>query len=407
MKKGLILFSVETIYFVYCSGFAFFFAMMTTIFALYHLQTVGMNPFQLVLVGTVLEATCFVLEIPTGVVADRYSRKGSLVIGLLIMGLGILLEGLFPVFLIVLLAQIVWGGGATFLSGADTAWLNDELRGVNLDRTLLKGAQFRQGFTFLGILLTIPLASFSLSTPIVVCGAGLVVLALFLFGYMPENHYQPSHTPGQGLLSGMAGTARTGLGMVARSRGLIMLFGATLFGGLYNEGFDRLWTVHVLDDVGIPGWFHLSEVTWFALIAMAAALLGALALKGAEKKVHEGDGGVNRALIIIHLALFGSVLGFALGKAFWLVLLFYLFSRSFRTVLSPLFDLQINREITDSSQRATILSMRGQLDQLGQIVGGPVLGFLAARFSVPFGLTMAALLLLPSIPLLLRSRSGR
>ena len=48
--------------------------------AIYFVQQVGMSPLQLVLVGTVMEISVFVFEVPTGVVADLYGRKLSLVI---------------------------------------------------------------------------------------------------------------------------------------------------------------------------------------------------------------------------------------------------------------------------------------------------------------------------------------
>ena len=62
---------------------------------LYRVQTVGLDPLQLVLVGTTLEVTAFLFEIPTGVVADVYSRRLSVVIGTFLFGLGFLVEGLF------------------------------------------------------------------------------------------------------------------------------------------------------------------------------------------------------------------------------------------------------------------------------------------------------------------------
>ena len=48
--------------------------MILTVNIPYQVQTVGLNPFQLVLVGTVLELTAFLAEVPTGIVADIYSR---------------------------------------------------------------------------------------------------------------------------------------------------------------------------------------------------------------------------------------------------------------------------------------------------------------------------------------------
>jgi DHA3 family tetracycline resistance protein-like MFS transporter len=47
---------------------------------------VEMNPFELVLVGTVMEVAIFLFEVPTGVVADTYGRRLSIVISFLVSG---------------------------------------------------------------------------------------------------------------------------------------------------------------------------------------------------------------------------------------------------------------------------------------------------------------------------------
>ncbi|MYE25654.1 MAG: hypothetical protein F4X87_00245, partial [Chloroflexi bacterium] len=46
-----------------------------TVHLVYQVKQVGLNPLQLVLVGTTLELTALLTEIPTGVVADVYSRR--------------------------------------------------------------------------------------------------------------------------------------------------------------------------------------------------------------------------------------------------------------------------------------------------------------------------------------------
>ncbi|MCI0477487.1 MAG: hypothetical protein L0Y55_14670, partial [Anaerolineales bacterium] len=75
-----------------------------TVSAIYQVTVVGLDPLQLVLVGTTLEVTAFFFEVPTGVVADVYSRKLSIVIGYVMMGIGFIVEGAFPFFATVLLA---------------------------------------------------------------------------------------------------------------------------------------------------------------------------------------------------------------------------------------------------------------------------------------------------------------
>ena len=47
----------------------------------YRIETVGLDAFQLVILGTILEITIFSCEVPTGVVADTVSRRLSVIIG--------------------------------------------------------------------------------------------------------------------------------------------------------------------------------------------------------------------------------------------------------------------------------------------------------------------------------------
>ena len=98
-----------------------------TVAPLYRLQTVGLDPFQLVVVGSAMEATVFVAEIPTGIVADAVSRRLSIIIGHAGMGLGFLVEAAWPTFAGVMAGQVLWGLAYTFTSGATTAWLTGEL----------------------------------------------------------------------------------------------------------------------------------------------------------------------------------------------------------------------------------------------------------------------------------------
>src|SRR5512142_2383346 len=83
------------------------FALAFTAMLVYEPEVAVLNPLQLVLVGTTLELSVFVCEIPTGVVADVYSRRLSILIGHALIGLGFLVEGSFTAFLPILLAQVL------------------------------------------------------------------------------------------------------------------------------------------------------------------------------------------------------------------------------------------------------------------------------------------------------------
>jgi DHA3 family tetracycline resistance protein-like MFS transporter len=57
------------------------FSMIFTASAVYQVSVAGLTPLQLVLVGTTLETSVFLFEVPTGIVADVYSRRLSILIG--------------------------------------------------------------------------------------------------------------------------------------------------------------------------------------------------------------------------------------------------------------------------------------------------------------------------------------
>jgi MFS family permease len=88
-----------------------------------------------------LEAGIFLFEIPTGMVADLYSRRLSVIIGTAVIGLGTLLTGLTPNFFLILTGQIIWGVGFTFTSGALDAWISDEIGMDNATTAYLRGSQ--------------------------------------------------------------------------------------------------------------------------------------------------------------------------------------------------------------------------------------------------------------------------
>ncbi len=60
-----------------CSGF--FFQMMSVVFSLFLILRLDLGPFQLVLLGTILEGTYLLFETPTGVVADTIGRRASVI----------------------------------------------------------------------------------------------------------------------------------------------------------------------------------------------------------------------------------------------------------------------------------------------------------------------------------------
>ena len=108
---------------------------------IYRIEMAGFGPLELVLAGTALEVAYFASEVPTGVVADVYSRRLSCVIGAFVMGAGWLLEGAWASLWPIMIAQALLGIGWTFFSGASEAWITGEIGDDRGSRAIVRGQQ--------------------------------------------------------------------------------------------------------------------------------------------------------------------------------------------------------------------------------------------------------------------------
>src|SRR5690349_14742901 len=120
------------------------FQLVTTVNLVYQVTVVGLSPLELVLVGTVLEATAFVAQLPTGVLADAIGRKVAVVAGYALVGAGFVLEASIPSFAAVVAAQVVWGTGWSLTDGALEAWVADEVGEAQAGAVFVRGAQVAQ-----------------------------------------------------------------------------------------------------------------------------------------------------------------------------------------------------------------------------------------------------------------------
>lgn len=241
--------------------------------AFYYVTIVGLNPLQLVLVGTTLMTVILLSEAPTGVLADTYSRRLSVIVGTALIGAGFLLEGSVPHFAAVLAAQLIWGLGITFTSGALEAWIADELGGNNLDVVYLRGSQFGNAGAIVGIICSVALAVVAINLPIVVAGLIGLALALFLALCMPEQGFKRAAHDGQSSWQAARQTLHAGVGLVRGRPVLQVIMGITFFFGMASESFDRLWEVHFLSQSGFPEFAALTPVFWFGVINIGGLLL--------------------------------------------------------------------------------------------------------------------------------------
>ena len=382
---------------------------LTTVFTInlvYQVKQVGLNPLQLVLVGTTLELTAFLMEIPTGLVADVYSRRLSIILGFFLLGCGFIVEGSLPLFEALLLSQVIMGLGYTFLSGATSAWIVDEIGQARAGAAFLRAAQVAQVASFSAIFVSVALASVSLQLAIVCGGLLLLLLSAILIGVMPETGFRRAPADERETWQTLAATLRAGTTLIRARRILMLIMFAALIHGAFSEGFDRLWTAHLLENFSLPPLGQLDEVVWFGIISAVSMPFTLIATEVLRRRLDLSDSRrVAWILITVYAALICSVLLFSLGEGFGVVLLGLWLAQAARAIRNPLLEAWINQH-AESNVRATVLSIHGQADALGQIAGGPVVGAVGLLSSARLAISLSALLLLPIIPVFRLTQSA-
>ena len=91
-----------------------------------------------------------------------------------------------------------------------------------------------------------------------------------------------------------------------------------------------------------------------------------------------------------------ALVGFALSPFLFLSLSLYLAISVLRNVQMPLQTAWVNQKL-DSQVRATVHSMFGQVDAIGQVLGGPVVAVFASIGSAVASLVTSGLLLTPAL----------
>lgn len=369
-------------------------------YALLYIQVAGLDPLQLVLVGTVLEVTYFALEIPTGALADTYSRRFSIILGFAICAVAWIGQALLPVFAAIILFEALRGAGEALLSGAQDAWIAGEIGDDAIAPLFLRGGQLNEAAWILSVPVGVALGIVDVRIPVIVGGVLFALLAGCLLIVMPERGFTRVPSTDRSWTR-VARTAGDGARIVRGSPLLIGIVTIAFFTGLASEGTDRLYEAHFLQDLGMPP--ELPPIVWFGLISIGASLIAIVAAQLLRRRLllaAADDRSMANVLALATAATTVAQLAFAWAPGF-AVGLVTVWSKSFiavDAVTSAWTVRQIHPDV-----RATVLSFRGTLNGVGQVAGGPPVGAIGSLFGIRTALTASALLLLPTVVLYRRA----
>jgi len=341
------------------SGTAFLLGISYATVTVYWVTIGRLNPLQLLLLGTALEGSYFLFQLPTGLLADLISRRLCVLAGLFVVGAAQIMASLSASFVTLLLAWAVLGFGAALNNGAQDAWIADELSADLGDHPMtgvyLRATQLGLIATVAGSLLSGVIALAGLEVPLRVGGGLICALAAAAALVMPERHFHRPPTMARAgsivrqSVAALAEQTRSTRRAVVAVPGLVLLFTMTLFTGLWSESFDRLWGAFLLRDIRFPDLAGMHPAMWFGVLAAVAAVLGLSATEVAKRRTER----------------LGPDSGWMVGR------------------IGP-------------AVRATALSARDMFDSGGQILGGPVVGLIGTFASIRIALLVGAAALAPA-----------
>jgi DHA3 family tetracycline resistance protein-like MFS transporter len=104
-----------------------------------------------------------------------------------------------------------------------------------------------------------------------------------------------------------------------------------------------------------------------------------------------------------------SLFSFALANTLLVAVIAIWMISIARHAIDPLYTAWVNQRL-ESRVRATVLSMSAQVDAIGQVTGGPVVGMIGSQLSVQAALFASALTLSPVLllyPRAIRLNAGQ
>jgi len=340
------------------------------VFALYY-RHFEIPIFQIAVLAAVFEATILLFEIPTGIWADRFSRRSAMIISeSCLMAAGVLFFGL-PGLLIFIIAEIIQGIGEAFGSGSLEGWVVDELH-IGADRrateSLFAGALRWKTTAVLVGSLSAGLLGANYLRWAWLPFAALHCLALIVSLSMRE------HRPVAGRENELSikNIVASGIRRLTASTTLKILVVFGIVTAFAEEGIDQFWQVYFNESLHIP-------VASFGLLAAIPALIVFLfAPRIIETLGRRFSPGISIASVQLFLA--GGILGIALfGRfpaAMCLGAVFVL-----RDLKKPIIAAWANRHIL-SEHRAGMLSFLNLVLSVGEVGAGLVFGLLAARWGL-------------------------
>ena len=341
-----------------------------------------LNLFQIALLAALFEASILVFEMPTGLIADIYGRKLSVVLSALTLFASGLIFISFPSLYGFIIAEIIMGLGETLKSGALEAWLVDSLKHQGKEDKVKyafsEGKRFYSGGRLLGFVGGGYLGSLNIRYIWYPFALILLITSLFLIAFMREE-FELKRSPSSSLLQQLKETLRKSIRVVKAERIILALILLGFFFWFSFETISQFWQVHFSENL-------LIKTHYFGWIVAISSFLVILFVNRITR-LYESFKRETTLLILLKAGFGISLLLVALTYNPLVAIIFFIIIQTLEGLSDPLFLDIFNKHIP-SEQRATLLSFKNLTSSSGEVLSGLCIGVVALKFGlrVTFGL---------------------
>lgn len=337
-------------------------------FMMIYFLGIGFSFFQISILFATTSLSMFLFEIITGGFADSFSRKYSVIVGLLIAGITTIPLFFTTSFWIILILLFIDGIGLTFFSGADEAWVIDNLeyhrrKDLQKEYFVKSNVSGSIGSIIAPLMGAFAVRFYSIKLLWIVMGVGYLMTACFLL-FVKEEPFEKEDAKLSNVFSKIIKNAKKGINYSWSHKLIFSMIMAISLLGVMGLNYDY-WQPF-LTNIGMPVYSLGIMISIVSIFGIIMSLLSKYLVKYNPRKVFISVI-VFRALFLFSVWLLKPGL-FILGVGIFIISdgLGYLAP----AVVGPYFHKHIPSKV-----RATVLSVESMIRELFVSVGTLLLGF--------------------------------
>jgi DHA3 family tetracycline resistance protein-like MFS transporter len=351
---------------------------MSLIFTTYvlFLKSNGLTLAEIGIVNAIFGISITMFEIPTGVVADVFGRRRSVLLGLFIFIPSHFIYWLgysMPMFL---LAEVTSALAFCFISGAMDAWLRDSLDfyEVKYDfaRLINTGFIMNRVGTIVGGLIGSVIAWYDLRIGwLLATILQIIVFVWFLFKMQPEEYFQPLKFQWLKIWSQMKQVARDSFVHGLKTRIVWLL---TIISTLYlfaSQPINMQWTIYLEEKISLK----IIGVMW--ILISLTSMAGAWVVGRIMKHYHDERQIMTWANLVLGVSLVLMILS---QNIYWVLALFLVHEAG--RGMFPAAQKAYLHDHIPSDKRATVASFASMVEHLGMAIGWLGAGVLARNIGI-------------------------